>query len=90
MDAFFDRGIIDIYASHDLEDIVYLFNYRAGIVEDILMADKEVKNYLVDCVNKILNNVQIMNALPGHLYFDQVDERMEMILNNMKAITNGL
>ena len=90
MDAFFDRGIIDVYASHDMEDIIYLFNYRSGIVEDILVADKEVKNYLVDCVNKILNNGQIMNALPGHLYFEQVDERMEIIMNKMKAMTNGL
>lgn len=35
MEAFFDRGINDLYASYDLEDILYIFNYTTNIVEYI-------------------------------------------------------
>ena len=91
MDAFFDRGMKDLYASHDFEDIVYLFNYSTVLVEQILNADSDaVKNYLVDCIKKILADERIRNAMPGHLFFDGVDERMEIILGKMNAIIDGL
>lgn len=91
MDAFFDRGIKDLYASHDFEDIVYLFNYSTGLVEQILNAEEdEVKTYLVDSIKKITEDERMMNAMPGHLFFDGVDERMEIILDKMKTIVHGL
>jgi len=91
MDAFFDRGRQDVYASHDLEDIVYLFNYSTRLVEQILNADNgEVKNYLIDSIKKILEDEQIRNALPAHLYYDGADERMEIIIGKMKAMIKGL
>jgi predicted nucleotidyltransferase len=90
MDAFFDRGIHDIYASHDLEDIIYIINYTTDLVEQILASKEGVKNYLVSSMQKILENNTIMAAIPGHLYFDAVDERMEIIKDKMKQITYGL
>jgi len=86
IDAFFDRGLKDVYGSHDLEDIVYLFNYRVRIVEDILNSDGEVKNYLGERLRYILADDRIMNALPGHLYFEEGDERMEIIKEKMHAV----
>lgn len=53
MEAFLDRGIKDIYASHDLEDITYLFNYTSDIDRQILKANNEVKEYLME-KNKVL------------------------------------
>lgn len=90
MDAFFDRGMNDLYASHDLEDIVYLFNYVSNLAIQILNAEDTVKNYLVTSIKKIIENKQIMNALPGHLYFDGVDERMGIIIDKMNTIVNGI
>jgi len=91
MDAFFDRGLKDLYASHDLEDIVYLFNYTNKLVDQILRAEEDVvKNYLVASIKTIKENEQIMNALPGHLYFDGVDERVEIIIDKMNTIIHGL
>ncbi|MFM9946679.1 MAG: hypothetical protein ACKV1O_01960 [Saprospiraceae bacterium] len=40
-------------------------------------------------IRKILANEQIMNAMPGHLYFDGIDERMEIIIGKMNAIVRG-
>jgi predicted transcriptional regulator len=91
LDAFFDRGVKDLYASHDLEDIVYLFNYGTTIVNQILNTEgDDIKNYLVESIRKIIQDERIINALPGHLYFDGVDERMEIIKSKMNAIVLGL
>ncbi len=86
IDAFYDRGRKDVYGSHDLEDIVYLFNYRIGIVGDISNSNQEVKSYLSKSLSDILADDRIMNALPGHLYFEEGDERMEFIKDKMRAV----
>ena len=87
MVAFFDRGVNDLYASHDFEDIVYLFNYTSSIVKQILDSEQDVANYLKKCALKILENDKILAAIPGHLYFDNADVRMEIIKARMKQIT---
>ncbi len=90
MDAFFDRGIIDIYASHDFEDIIYLFNYTSDIAGLILSSEQDVVQYLKECVAEILGNNKIKTAINGQLYFDNADERMEVILEKMELIINGI
>jgi len=86
MDAFFDRGIKDLYASHDFEDIIYIFNYTSDLVEQVLSSDKDVTHYLQESVQKIIGDDKILAAMPGHLYFDGLDERMEIIIEKMKQI----
>lgn len=49
----------------------------------------DVKIYLVESIRKILKDERIMNALPGQLYFDGADERMEIIIAKMSAIANS-
>lgn len=90
MEAFFDRGIKDIYASHDLEDIAYLFNYTTNIDEQILASEKEVKQFLIKKLNICKNDKTILTAIRGSLYFDQADERMEIIQERIQNITNDL
>ena len=68
LDAFFDRGVKDLYGSRDLEDIVYLLNYNTGIVEEVKNAEKEVQAYLTESFNKILLDNSIMAAIQGHIY----------------------
>lgn len=51
MEAFFDRGVQDLYGSHDLEDILYVFNYTTNLVEQVLEADSEVIDYLKESVD---------------------------------------
>lgn len=90
MDAFFDRGMEDLYASHDFEDIVYIFNYATKLVPQILSTDDDtLKRYLIESIRKILESKDILNAMPGHLYFDGVDERMDIILDKMNVLIHG-
>ncbi len=90
MEAFFDRGIKDIYASHDLEDIVYLFNYSTNISRQILTAPTEVKTYLVQRLTKLINNNTIISAMRGSLYYEQADERMLIIQERIQTIIQSV
>lgn len=74
LDAFFNRGAKDLYASRDLEDIVYLLNYSSGIVEEAKRSETEVQAYLVASFNKILSDNSIMAAIQGHIYPSGSDE----------------
>lgn len=89
MEAFFDRGIQDLYASHDLEDILYIFNYTTNLVEQILAADDEVIAYLRGCAERMMSDTKIREVIPAHLFYETADERLETILEKMKAIVSG-
>lgn len=88
MEAFFDRGIQDLYASHDLEDILYIFNYTTNIVEQVSIRDGEVTTYLKRCADRIMNDAKICEVIPAHLFYETADERMEIILEKMKRIVS--
>lgn len=90
MEAFFDRGIKDLYASHDLEDILYIFNYTANLVEQVLAADGEVIAYLKACAERMMSDAKIREVIPAHLFYETADERLEIIIEKMKAIANGI
>ena len=90
MEAFFDRGIKDIYASHDLEDLVYLFNYTTDIDTQVLASDQELKLYLGEKLGNLTENRTIMTAIRGSLYYEQADERMEIIKERFQNIIDGI
>lgn len=90
MEAFLDRGINDIYASHDLEDIVYLFNYTTDIDTQILASDNDIKLSLAKHLKLLTENRTIMNAIRGNLYYEQADERMEIINERFQNIIDGI
>lgn len=89
-DAFFDRGVDDLWVSTDFEDIVYLFNYCTDIVEQINLADKKVKDYLSSCAEKISGNQTFHEAIIGNLYHEAQEERFLMIINKLKQIADGI
>lgn len=86
MEAFFDRGIADLYGSHDFEDILYIFNYVSNLADQVLAAELDVRSYLKDCVNKILGDEKIRGVIPAHLYYETADERLEIIIEKMNRI----
>lgn len=89
MAAFFDRGLKDVYASPDLEDIVYLFNYTTTIDREVIKADEKVKAYLQASLTRLLQDKKIVSAMEGHLYYEQAAERLEIIKARMNAIPSN-
>lgn len=90
LDAFFDRGINDVYASTDLEDLVYLLSHTSNLVEEVSSSPQEVKRYIIECAQNILNDSSIMSAIPGHLSYENAEEQLASVLKKLNRIADGL
>jgi hypothetical protein len=55
----------------------------------LLEADVEVKNYLIECFNDILNDQQKQEAIIGHLYNEEQDYRYRKILGQIITFINN-
>ncbi|WNJ20938.1 hypothetical protein [Pontibacter sp. G13] len=88
LDAFFDRGMEDVYASTDLEDIVYLLIHTSNAIHQIQQTTEEVRAYLKESAHNILKNRSIMNAIPGHLSYDNPDEQLASIKHILSRIAH--
>jgi hypothetical protein len=89
-DAFFDRGIRDVWVSHDFEDIVYLLNHVSDIAKQVVNSEKTVKDYLRNCSIRILESSQLQEAIVGNLFHEAQDKRFQLILSRLKTIANGI
>lgn len=88
-DAFFDRGVRDLYASHDFEDIVYLLNHTSDIAQQVVNSANNVKIYLMECASKIVASSQLQEAIIGNLFHEAQDQRFKMIMLKLKGIASG-
>jgi hypothetical protein len=89
-DAFFDRGIKDLFASHDYEDIVYLFNHRSDISEQVLNSEEKLKSYLMECASKIIESRSLKEAIIGNLFYEGQDEQYNVIIKKLTNIAHGI
>lgn len=88
--AFFDRGKTDLYASKDLEDLVYLFNHTSEIVLQILHAPKDVRPYLSESIHRLMNDADVMAAIPGHLFYENAEEQYQEIKQKFIQLSQKL
>jgi predicted nucleotidyltransferase len=88
--AFNGRGRKDPRTSHDFEDIVYLLNYTSSLTEQVTKSDKEVKAYLQECANEILNSDILQEAILGNLYYEEHTTRFSKVINDLKIISDGI
>lgn len=90
-EAFRTRGKMDFYASHDFEDIVSIFDGRIEIVDEIKNADKNLRDYLSNSVQEIMNNPSFKGAIPGHFvqYGRVAEGRIELFEQKLNAIKRG-
>jgi predicted nucleotidyltransferase len=89
-DAFFDRGAADVYASKDLEDLVYLFNHTSTIIDQVSEAPKDVQLYLKDAVAQLMNDATAMGAIPGHLFYENAEEQYQEIKQKFNELISVL
>lgn len=85
--AFSARGGRDARMSHDFEDIVYLLNYTSNFGEQIKNSpDEDVKHYLIESFNQILQSDRLQEAVIGNLYFEDQRARFERIKKELNAV----
>lgn len=87
-EAFEDRGKRDIYASHDLEDIIALIDGRPEIVTEVLAARAEVRDALDVFIRDLLDHPHLQNVLAGQFAGDiGRTGRVPIVLERLKALT---
>ena len=89
LEAFKDRGQNDFYGSHDYEDIIYLLDNRTTIVEEILAAEENVRQYIKDELTTIKNHPQADEILAMHIHPLIREERFKMLLEKIEIIINA-
>lgn len=87
LEAFRGRGKQDFHASSDLEDIVTVLDGRPTLVDEVADSSRMLRRYVGREVGKILENLEFLDALPGHLSGDPVSQaRIPMILENLRLL----
>ncbi len=88
--AFNDRGTKDPRTSHDFEDIVYVLDNRTDIVEKLAKVPDDVRSYLADQLQRILDDMVMQEAILGNLFYETREERYQRIIKCIKQIVNGI
>jgi len=88
LEAFHGRGGNDVFASHDLEDIVTVVDGRPEIVADVAAAPERVRAYLSAEVRALLDNPDFVEALAGFLLPDASSQaRRTIVEHRLGALT---
>lgn len=65
--AFENRGQGDVLGSHDLEDIVAIFDGRPELDDEMLRLPREARAYAAEAIGRLLAHRDLVFALPGHV-----------------------
>ena len=86
LEAFKDRGNNDYRGSADFEDIIYVLDNRTTIVEEILNANDEVKNFLKEELSTIVDSASANEILSMHIHPLVVEERFPILMEKIHYI----
>jgi hypothetical protein len=82
LEAFHGRGGDDVWASHDLEDIIAVVDGRPEIANDIAAADADVRGYIAAEIRALLENPDFIDALAGFLLPDRASQGRRGLLED--------
>lgn len=87
LEAFDDRGDGDYLASHDLEDVITVVDGRRHIVEDVQLAPRKLRDFVVTEFARLLAVSRFRDAIAAHLPPDEASQqRTPIVLSRLKAI----
>jgi hypothetical protein len=87
MEAFKGWGRGDFFASHDLEDLIFVIDGRSTIVEEVQAETPLLRDYLRAEITGLLVTPGFIDALPGYLLPDAASQaRIGTVLRRLRAI----
>lgn len=87
LEAFRDRGMGDVYASHDMEDVITVVDGRPELPGEVAVAEDDLRAYLGEEFGRLLDEPAFRNALPGHLPGDEASQaRMPLLLQRLEQL----
>jgi hypothetical protein len=88
LEAFRGRGGGDVFASHDLEDIIAVVDGRPEIVSDVAAASSSVRDYIAAEIRALLDNRDFIEAIPGFLLPDSGSQsRRPLLEERLRALS---
>lgn len=87
LEAFKGRGRGDFFGSHDLEDLVFVVDGRASIVDEAKAQAHSLREYLRAQVSELLSSSGFIDALPGYLLPDAASQaRITTVLARLREL----
>jgi hypothetical protein len=89
LEAFKGRGREDFLGSHDLEDVVSVFDGRETLSAEVRDAGSELSAYVRREIAKLLANPGFIDALPGFLLPDSASQlRIGIVLARLQNMSS--
>ncbi len=90
IEAFHGRGKGDFAFSHDLEDLIFVIDGRATLLDEVQAETPSLQEYLRDKVNALLKTPAFIDALPGYLHPDAASQaRIGTIIRQLTTIASA-
>ena len=80
------RGGSDLRQSHDFEDIIYILDNCAELLDSISKTNETVKIYLKEECTNLLNNKGLVEGIESSLPFGSEKEATDIIIQRIKKI----
>ena len=81
-ESFRSRGSDNMRFSSDFEDIIYIFDNRIGLLDELQLANLSIKSYLQKEINQLLSHTHIKENVSAHLGYGKIAiDRTERILS---------
>ncbi|WP_139959574.1 hypothetical protein [Flavicella sediminum] len=84
-EAYNNRGN-DYRTSHDIEDIIYVFDNRTTIVDEIATTEKTIKSFLIEELEKIITRGLLEEVLMTHIHPLMIEERLPLVKEKIEEI----
>ena len=89
LEAFDGRGGGDYLMSHDIEDIIAVFDGRPGLIDEVKLAEPGLVTELAKRFNALLNDSHFIDAVSGHMPTDEISQqRVTAIKNTIKELAD--
>jgi len=90
LEAFGGRGRGDFFASHDLEDLIFVIDGRSTIVDEVQTETPMLREYLRAEIIRLLATPEFIDALPGYLLPDAASQaRIGTVLRRLRAVASA-
>jgi len=86
-EAYRNRGS-DPRASHDFEDIIFVLNNHADLVDDVAKSEIKVIEFLKEMCHEIQSHASRDEIIECHLHPGSVVERRNLVLNKLQQISD--
>ena len=87
--AYSSRGNNDPRTSHDFEDVVYVFDNRTDLIDQVSQSPDDVSGYLLNEINEMLRDNLKKEAILGHLSPSGREERYNMLMDKLTTIAGN-